>query len=1108
MKVFRYRSPNANLVDLIKVSRSFHYKIINELQTIHASQLITRGGQDFIYYGNQSPYVRYPAVEPSTLSKFHNYKAKGTICNNNSPEPDDFYHPFITSISATVGETTNVDEIFKYYSKSVLDKHVPGAFGQLATGAYNELKGSYSLYNWELAFHIPMAVAERLRVTKQYQKALDMLHHIFNPFEKETRAQTPEGHERYWKFKPFQNLLGHHNSVEDFLGSLEPAMSDSTIEAWRENPFDPHVIARSRPIVYMKWVVMLYIKILLEYGDYYFRQNSMESMPRAIQIYVLAAHLFGPKPEPRPEQGKVAPRSYHELKDCLDSFDNAIVRMELEFPYSNQSLETIVSGIPNDVHLPNIFGFASSPYFFIPANPELQRLRGTIDDRLFKLRNCQDIDGVLRRLPLFDAPIDPQLLVQATSQGLSVASLIADLNSPAYNYRFPALLRQALEAAQQLSALEKLFLSVKATHETEALARLRTTYDCRMQDLNLLVLNGKLDEAGKTMACLRHSRNIQVQRLKYFLQLTGDNLSHVPNESADFQEIAQSLSEPIGSSGHEKDQLRLALASISLTGACAIAQGVIAYFAALPDVDVNAAPVGVGTTIRWGPKNLVTVASGEAHAALTTAGALHQGSQVAGLQASFERQLQSYRQEANATGLEIKYIDQQVLSQEIRIQMARQEIQNQQVTIEQAREMEVFLRSKYTNTELYSWMESELKTLHYRYYTMAFEQAKGAENAYHFERPLEKNRKFIEFGHWDTSHDGLLSGEHLFSDLGRLQAAYQSQKGHDYEISKHISLRQLDPLAIFNLRQNAVCNFELPEVLFDMDFPGHYNRRIKSVSITLPCIVGPYMTVNGTLRLLEHKYRISPSAEQPYNSLADTTKPDDRFAVARVPIDAIAVSSAHMDPGVFELTFHDERYMPFEGAGAISNWEFQLPSGFRQFDYESITDVLLHIRYTSVEGGSKLKTIAEAAMLETLKMAREKAQDGGFWTVLDIRHDFPDEWNQAVNTTKSSHPISLSSLKDRLPIYTKTLSALSAVEVVVLSTKDVGGLTLLSNQGGSFKWPSEGNEAKKPEMLGTLFRYNMKATSTKLQMDGWTLTLKIGPSEADSMCILIHYVAA
>src|SRR3989442_1568706 len=43
--------------------------------------------------------------------------------------------------------------------------------------------------------------------------------------------------------------------------------------------------------------------------------------------------------------------------------------------------------------------------------------------------------------------------------------------------------------------------------------------------------------------------------------------------------------------------------------------------------------------------------------------------------------------------------------------------------------------------------------------------------------------------------------------------------------------------------------------------------------------------------------------------------------------------------------------MPFEGAGAISLWTLSLPKSFRKFDYETITDVILHISYTADEDG-------------------------------------------------------------------------------------------------------------------------------------------------------------
>jgi Tc toxin complex TcA C-terminal TcB-binding domain len=38
-----------------------------------------------------------------------------------------------------------------------------------------------------------------------------------------------------------------------------------------------------------------------------------------------------------------------------------------------------------------------------------------------------------------------------------------------------------------------------------------------------------------------------------------------------------------------------------------------------------------------------------------------------------------------------------------------------------------------------------------------------------------------------------------------------------FEITKHVSLYQLNPLAIFELREQGTCEFELQEILFDLD---------------------------------------------------------------------------------------------------------------------------------------------------------------------------------------------------------------------------------------------------------------------------------------------------
>jgi hypothetical protein len=145
-----------------------------------------------------------------------------------------------------------------------------------------------------------------------------------------------------------------------------------------------------------------------------------------------------------------------------------------------------------------------------------------------------------------------------------------------------------------------------------------------------------------------------------------------------------------------------------------------------------------------------------------------------------------------------------------------------------------------------------------------------------------------------------------------------------------------------------------------MDHPGPYFRRPKSVSISLPCIAGPYTSVSAKLSLVKNKYRKNINPDNlATTGYAEDTGNDERFVYNVGAIQSIAASNAQNDSGVFELNFRDERYLPFEGTGAISSWRLELPSEVRQFDYNAISDVIVHVKYTSREGGSGLKTSAD-----------------------------------------------------------------------------------------------------------------------------------------------------
>jgi hypothetical protein len=69
--------------------------------------------------------------------------------------------------------------------------------------------------------------------------------------------------------------------------------------------------------------------------------------------------------------------------------------------------------------------------FCIPPNKELVSYWDRVEDRLFKIRHCMDIQGQGRQLPLFEPPIDPALLVRAQAAGLSIGAVLQDISAVA-----------------------------------------------------------------------------------------------------------------------------------------------------------------------------------------------------------------------------------------------------------------------------------------------------------------------------------------------------------------------------------------------------------------------------------------------------------------------------------------------------------------------------------------------------------------------------------------------------------------------------------------------------------------------------------------------------
>jgi hypothetical protein len=414
--------------------------------------------------------------------------------------------------------------------------------------------------------------------------------------------------------------------------------------------------------------------------------------------------------------------------------------------------------------------------------------------------------------------------------------------------------------------------------------------------------------------------------------------------------------------------------------------------AMLPNMEIATKPIGLGISLHWGSQQLWSglTATGRYIQSLSskdTYDASHFGKMAAHIHEQ-ERRVA----EINQVGRDIVQINKQLTAAFIREQIAYQELQNHDQQIENAQQIADFLHDKYTNQELYTWMQGQISSIYFQCYQMAFDLARTTERAFRFECGLTTSN-FIQFGYWDSLRKGLLAGEQLHLALRQMERAYLDQHKRDYEITKNVSLMLTDPLALMTLKTTGHCEVFLPEALFDADYPGHYMRRIKSVNLTIPCVVGPYTSINCTLTLLSNKTRIKSEVGAGYAE--DLENEDLRFVTNFAAMQSIATSHAQNDSGLFELNFHDERYLPFEGAGVISRWRIDLPKENNAFDLNSLTDVVLQLKYTAWGGGEVLGRQAMKALQDALGDVEGQPQA----RVFSAKHEFPSEWHRFLRPT-------------------------------------------------------------------------------------------------------------
>jgi hypothetical protein len=660
---------------------------------------------------------------------------------------------------------------------------------------------------------------------------------------------------------------------------------------------------------------------------------------------------------------------------------------------------------------------------------------GTVADRLFKIHNSQNLQGIFQQLPLYDPPIDPALLVRAAAAGLDVSAVVSGLNQPLPLVRFQLLISKATEICQEVQSLGANLLAAIEKQDNESISLMHAQHENVILGLTEMVKYSQLQDAIKATQGLQQSLANAIQRYTYYQKMLGRTDAQIQSSLPPFDSLdlgsLQSLNFSQGDDSSEhvmafdpinpdisKDSLSVTEGDIKSLSRREVeelnklemardlqqvANGINALGAVLaliPQLSAHVQPMGCGATIKFGGDNFVFNTDSLASATRAIAEEFSYEATNAGKLGSYSRREQEWTFQSNSAKGEINQIFKQLRGAQIREAIAQKEYENHQVQMEQAQQIVDFLQGnqvsggfqvKETTIGFYALMKRELKALYARAFQLAFEVAKKAERALQNEIG-DPSLNYVQYNYLDGS-DGLLAGEKLLFDLKAMEMAYHDLNQREYELTKHVSLLQANPLALVQLRATGSCSFTLPEELFDMDGPGHYFRRAKSIAITLPCVTGPYTSVNCTLTLQKSSIRISANVGAGYPRAGSD---DSRFNDYYGTLQSIVTSSAQDDSGLFETNLHDERYLPFEEAGvAGSQWQLTLPSDVRQFDFDTITDVILHVRYTAREGGDVLKAAAVGNLQGLIKLA----QTVGSTCLFSVRHEFPSQWAKFQSVT-------------------------------------------------------------------------------------------------------------
>lgn len=595
-----------------------------------------------------------------------------------------------------------------------------------------------------------------------------------------------------------------------------------------------------------------------------------------------------------------------------------------------------------------------------PVNRRVTDLHETLQSRLYNLRHGLTLDG--KRLPQLDWNSESLDAFANTKGGVSNLPMpyrSGQVDIP--HYRFRQLLPLAKAAAQQLSDFGRHYMSLMEEEFNTSLAVQLKAQDIKMSDFAIRLQKEAVNGVRAKMKTLLISRDAANGKKDYLTKLIED-----------------------GRSPEEEAATALAWQSNAQRGASILFQL-------------------VGGTVKVTTPTIYGMAvGGNDFGAGLLAGA--QGAEIMAditkcisdelvTQAAYNRRAVEWEFDRTQVEWDLKLIEQQLKETNIELNastIALAQCEQEKVNLQEAY---VSMTTGFTIIPIYNWLVARQEHIYGAAYDAVRALCMSAEAAWRYEIGDYRRDSFIDTTAWRDNYKGMLVGESLLVNLQHMENEYLARNERRLTIKKSFSLKkQLDNSAPENNSKWAEIfktdaerttplthSFEFKAEDFDKSYPGQFLRQLKYVSVTLVlktdkkveelCAI---LKQTRSATLLEPDKDAARSFYPGKENDKDVTKArENTKLVLHNPREnqQIALSSTVAEDGlgydagtwVYELMFHDGRYLPYEGTGAISQWTLELlgDEGLLK-DLSIIEDIQFNMVYTAKAGDAEfIKQIGE-----------------------------------------------------------------------------------------------------------------------------------------------------